>query len=210
MRMRNKPWVEAFLADFSTEVLINDPISYKGSWHQILACDKLHVEIGTGKGDYWLTMAEQYPRDGWIGIEKERNVAAMALKKSLSVNLKNIKYILNDADKISEWFAIDEIDVIHLNFSDPWPKKRNTKKRLTHDSFLDQYRLLLKDDGQIIMKTDNQKLFEYSLLNMQATWQLVDVWLCFRQSEQLDAITEYEKKFMEEGKPIYRAIWQKR
>ena len=210
MRMRNKPWVEAFLADFSTEVLINDPISYKGSWHQVLACDKLHVEIGTGKGDYWLTMAEQYPRDGWIGIEKERNVAAMALKKSLSVNLKNIKYILNDADKISEWFAIDEIDVIHLNFSDPWPKKRNTKKRLTHDSFLDQYRLLLKDDGQIIMKTDNQKLFEYSLLNMQATWQLVDVWLCFRQSEQLDAITEYEKKFMEEGKPIYRAIWQKR
>ena len=210
MRMRNKPWVEAFLADFSTEVLINDPISYKGSWHQILACDKLHVEIGTGKGDYWLTMAEQYPRDGWIGIEKERNVAAMALKKSLSVNLKNIKYILNDADKISEWFAIDEIDVIHLNFSDPWPKKRNTKKRLTHDSFLDQYRLILKDDGQIIMKTDNQKLFEYSLLNMQATWQLVDVWLCFRQSEQLDAITEYEKKFMEEGKPIYRAIWQKR
>lgn len=210
MRMRNKPWVEAFLADFSTEVLINDPISYKGSWHQVLACDKLHVEIGTGKGDYWLTMAEQYPRDGWIGIEKERNVAAMALKKSLSVNLKNIKYILNDADKISEWFAIDEIDVIHLNFSDPWPKKRNTKKRLTHDSFLDQYRLILKDDGQIIMKTDNQKLFEYSLLNMQATWQLVDVWLCFRQSEQLDAITEYEKKFMEEGKPIYRAIWQKR
>ncbi len=210
MRMRNKPWVEAFLADFSTEVLINDPISYKGSWRQVLACDKLHVEIGTGKGDYWLTMAEQYPSDGWIGIEKERNVAAMALKKSLGVDLKNIKYILNDADKISEWFAINEIDVIHLNFSDPWPKKRNTKKRLTHDSFLDQYRLLLKDDGQIIMKTDNQKLFEYSLLNMQATWQLVDVWLCFRQSEQLDAITEYEKKFMEEGKPIYRAIWQKR
>jgi len=210
MRMRNKPWVEAFLADFSTEVLINDPISYKGSWHQVLACDKLHVEIGTGKGDYWLTMAEQYPSDGWIGIEKERNVAAMALKKSINIDLKNIRYILNDADKISEWFAINEIDVIHLNFSDPWPKKRNTKKRLTHDSFLDQYRLLLKDDGQIIMKTDNQKLFEYSLLNMQATWQLVDVWLCFRQSAQLDAITEYEKKFMEEGKPIYRAIWQKR
>ena len=210
MRMRNKPWVEGFLASFSTDVLINEPIAYKGSWHRLLACDKLHVEIGTGKGDYWLTMAEQYPSDGWIGIEKERNVAAMALKKSLNTNLNNIKYILNDADKISEWFAKSEIDVIHLNFSDPWPKKRNTKKRLTHDSFLDQYRLLLNDDGQIIMKTDNQKLFEYSLLNMQDTWQLIEVWLDFRQSEQPDAITEYEKRFMDEGKPIYRAVWQKR
>lgn len=210
MRMRNKPWVEGFLASFSTDVLINEPIAYKGSWRRLLACDKLHVEIGTGKGDYWLTMAEQYPSDGWIGIEKERNVAAMALKKSLNTNLNNIKYILNDADKISEWFAKSEIDVIHLNFSDPWPKKRNTKKRLTHDSFLDQYRLLLKDNGQIIMKTDNQKLFEYSLLNMQDTWQLIEVWLDFRQSEQPDAITEYEKRFMDEGKPIYRAVWQKR
>ncbi len=210
MRMRNKPWVEAFLANFSTEILISDPVTFKGSWHRELACDKLHVEIGTGKGDYWLTMAEQYPSDGWIGIEKERNVAAMALKKSLNVDLKNIKYILNDADKIGEWFAKSEIDVIHLNFSDPWPKKRNTKKRLTHDSFLDQYRLLLKDDGQIIMKTDNQKLFEYSLLNMQVNWQLVELWLDFRREQQPDAITEYEKRFMDEGKPIYRAVWQKR
>ena len=160
-----------------------------------------------GKGNFIFEMAKTFPNINFIGMEKSDSVISKAIKNHKP--LSNLFLICEDAQNIDTFFK-KEISLVYLNFSDPWPKKRNTKKRLTHDSFLDQYRLLLKDDGQIIMKTDNQKLFEYSLLNMQDTWQLIEVWLDFRQSEQPDAMTEYEKRFMDEGKPIYRAVWQKR
>ncbi|MDD2591675.1 MAG: tRNA (guanosine(46)-N7)-methyltransferase TrmB [Erysipelotrichaceae bacterium] len=210
MRMRNKPWVAKYLEEFDHDVLIKEPSVYKGKWRSRLNKDIIHVEIGTGKGDYWLRMAKLYPNYGWIGIEKERNCAAIALKKAVVEPIDNRCFIIADASMISEWFADKEIDVIHLNFSDPWPKKRNHKKRLTHDLFIETYDKVLKNDGQIIMKTDNQQLFEFSLLNMQDKWRLNSVFVNFDSVVHQDVVTEYEKKFIDEGKPIYRAVWQKR
>lgn len=209
MRMRNKPWVNDYLNDYDNDILVQ-PDSLKGKWRQLLNVDEIHVEIGCGKGDYWIEMARRNPNQGWIAIEKERNCAAMALKKAEISALENIRFILADAEMINQWFDDQEVDYIHLNFSDPWPKKRNTKKRLTYDSFLDSYASILGKNGCIIMKTDNKKLFEYSLINMQSTWIMVNVSVDFRSEKQDDAITEYENRFMIEQKPIYRAVWRKR
>lgn len=207
--MRNKPWVNDFLDQYPGKALV-DPLLNKGKWHDLLAVETLHVEIGSGKGDYWLTMAHDHPDEGWIGIEKERNCAAIALKKALDEPLDNTRFIIGDAQDISTWFETKEIDTIHLNFSDPWPKNRNTKRRLTHQGFLKQYHDILNDNGLIIMKTDNKRLFEFSLISMQLDWLLTDVSVDFRRIQQDDAITEYEHKFMEDGLAIYRAVWQKR
>ena len=121
-----------------------------------------------------------------------------------------MKIINGDAAEIGNWFEDNEIDVIHLNFSDPWPKKRQTKRRLTYGTFLDSYRRILKDTGKVIMKTDNSQLFEYSLVSFDAAdWQLLEVSVNWREKEHPeDTITEYEANFMALGQPIYRAVWR--
>ncbi|MPM85147.1 tRNA (guanine-N(7)-)-methyltransferase [bioreactor metagenome] len=146
---------------------------------------------------------------GWIGIEKDRNVAAVAAKKAIDVGNSNMLMIALDAENIDTWFAPNEIDVIHLNFSDPWPKAGYRKRRLSHGKFLEKYRNLLTSEGQIIMKTDNQGLFEFSLAEFsQNGWILEEVSVDFRRVEHPeDAISEYEAKFMALGQPIYRAVF---
>lgn len=211
MRMRNLPWAKDYLNEH--DIVIKDAEQKAGSWKQFLNCDVLHVEIGTGKGDYWTKMSSMYPQFGWIGIEKNTSVAALAVKKYDGLENKNshMAFIQEDAADISKWFGEKEIDVIHLNFSDPWPKKRNMKRRLSHHSFLNVYKKLLTDDGRIVMKTDNTKLFEYSIIEFQNSgFILEEVYLDFRKEEHPeDAITEYESKFMKKNQPIYRGIWKK-
>lgn len=195
-----------------SDCVIEQPAEMAGRWMTGRPYTKLHVEIGAGKGDYWIQMAHLYPEEMWVAIEKDRDCAAIALKKSLDQTTDNMKMIVGDARDIGSWFAEKEIDVIHLNFSDPWPKKRHTKRRLTHDEFLQVYRRILKDDGQLIMKTDNVRLFEYSLPTFsQNGWVMQEVSVDWRREEHPeDAITEYESNFMALGQPIYRAIWQGR
>ena len=208
MRMRKKPWAKDMIAS-RTDCVIADPASYASKWAQFSESGEVRVEIGSGKGDYWINMAHMYPEIAFIAVEKSEDCAAISLKKCLENTTDNMKLIVDDAANITEWFAENEIDVIHLNFSDPWPKKGHTKRRLTYRSFLDSYKRILKDDGLIIMKTDNMKLFEYSLVSFsQAGWYLKDVSIDYRRDEHPeDAITEYEHNFMELGQPIYRAIW---
>lgn len=210
MRMRKLKWAEPFLE--TQEVIVKEPSVNKGKWHQLLNCEELHVEVGSGKGDYWVAMSKMYPEAGWIGIEKNKNVAALALKKVENEEHVNRLFITQDAEAIDTWFAEHEVDVIHLNFSDPWPKKRASKRRLSHAGFLKKYESILKPDGKIIMKTDNTKLFEFSVLELQNNdWQLLEFSVDFRsEAHDEDAITEYEAKFMEKGQPIYRAVWSKR
>ncbi len=212
MRMRKLPWAEEFLAE--AEVVVKQPQENAGKWKELLACETLHVEVGTGKGDYWIQMAQQYADEGWIGIEKNSSVAALAVRKYTKLENpgKNMLYIQNDAESIQSWFAEGEIDVLHLNFSDPWPKKRAHKKRLSNRKFIEQYAHILNENGEIQMKTDNSSLFEYSLLEFQnAGWFLWDVSVDFRRCEHAeDVITEYEHRFMEKGQPIYRAVWKKK
>lgn len=212
MRMRKLPWAEDFLKE--QEVVVKDPAAYQGRWKEILKRDVLHVEIGTGKGDYWKQMSQLYPKEAWVGIEKNKNVAALAVRKFANDETmvkEHMAYICDDAQAIDTWFAKGEVDVIHLNFSDPWPKKRAHKKRLSNHTFIAQYATILKEDGEIQMKTDNVDLFEYSILEFQKeNWYLHDFSVDFRRNEHAeDVITEYESRFMNLGQPIYRAVWKK-
>ncbi len=208
MRMRKKTWAEPFLNE-NNHFVIQEPQNNQGQWKKILNCEKLHVEIGCGKGDYFIQMSSMNSTVGWIGIEKDRNVAAVAAKKAIDLGNSNMLMIALDAENIDTWFAPNEIDVIHLNFSDPWPKAGYRKRRLSHGKFLEKYRNLLTSEGQIIMKTDNQGLFEFSLAEFsQNGWILEEVSVDFRRVEHPeDAISEYEAKFMALGQPIYRAVF---
>jgi tRNA (guanine-N7-)-methyltransferase len=209
--MRNKPWAPAFLESFG-DALISDPQRLVSTWKNRLNCEVLHVEIGSGKGDYWSKMAHLYPKHGWIAIEKDRNVAATCLKKHLDEILPTMALINLDAKDISTWFSKGEIDVLHLNFSDPWPKKGHSKRRLSHGVFLKEYARLLSDDGEIQMKTDNSSLFEFSCVEMSNHgFVCKDMSVDYRRNEHPeDAITEYEQRFLDLNQPIYRAVWRKK
>jgi len=210
MRMRKKNYQEVVLA--TSKYIVNEPSKLAGQWKAALGSGELHVEIGSGKGDYWRLMAQQYPQAAWVGIEKNVNVASVALKKASEVDLTNAKFIVWDANLIQEWFMPGEIDVLHLNFSDPWPKKAHVKRRLTHHHFVEKYYQLLSDQGRVIMKSDNRELFEFSLVVMGQQWfVLEEVFVDFRSStHDEDVISEYEQRFMDLGQPIYRAVWRKR
>ena len=155
MRIRNKEWHKTIFDD-AKDKLVVDPKEYKGRWHSILKCDTLHVEIGAGKGDYWIKMSQLYPKQGFVAIEKEKKVAAIALKKSLEFDLPHSKFVTEDAVNLDEWFENGEIDILHLNFSDPWPKKSHNKRRLTTSEFINTYYRLLSDTGELQIKSDNR------------------------------------------------------
>ena len=207
MRMRKKKWADPYL-EAHQDYIFENPIDYKGKWKQILNCERLHLEIGMGKGSYLIQMASMYPDEGWIGMEKDRSAAAVAARAKLEGdgNTSNNRMIAGDARNILDWFENGEVDVIHLNFSDPWPKKKYQKRRLSSSEFLKIYRTILSEHGQILMKTDNQDLFEDSVLYFQENgFILTDFSVNYRRNEHPeDAITEYESKYMAEGMPIYR------
>lgn len=210
MRMRKKKWAEPFLEEHQ-DYALNDPGQYQGKWCELLHTEEIHLELGMGKGDYLLRMAEMYPEFGWIGVEKDRNAAAVAARKAVDAGLDkfpNTRMIVGNAEEIGNWFAEKEVDVIHLNFSDPWPKKYTHKRRLSNERFLQLYDRILKDSGQIIMKTDNQDLFESSILYFtEFGFKITEFSVDFRRKEHPeDAITEYEQRFMDIGQPIYRVI----
>ena len=207
MRMRKKPWVDALLNDPPFFVLA-DASSLSGSTH--VHHDVVHLEIGSGKGDYWIQMSQLFPKELWIGIEKETNVAAVAIKKASESIKSNQFFLIGEAQNYLEQFSDGDIDFIHLNFSDPWPKKRTHKRRLSASSFINHYKRILSEHGKIIMKTDNQDLFEYSMVQFsQSDLILEEMSVDFRRHQHEDAISEYESRFMSLNLPIYRCIWRK-
>lgn len=205
--MRKKKWADPWL-EAHRDYALDNPVELKGFWHDTLKCSVLHVELGAGKGDYLNNMALMYPEEGWVGIEKDRSAAAVAARKAVESgeDLGNRRMIVNHAENLLDWFADGEIDVLHLNFSDPWPKKHAHKRRLSSERFLDMYRNLLARDGEIQMKTDNSGLFEDSVLYfLQSGFMLTSISVDYRrQPHEEDAVTEYEKRFIELGQPIYR------
>jgi len=210
MRMRKKPWAGPYLE--KAPQVVENPAENKGRWAQILTHSDLHVEIGSGKGDYCLQMAALYPDSAWIAIERDPSASAVALKKGDGVLPSNMLWIVAEAAALSEWFEEGEISVLHLNFSDPWPKKPHAKRRLTSPVFMPVYLTLLKPEGEIRLKTDNAGFFEYSVLQCEGyPLTMTDFSVDFRRIAQpLDAISEYEARFMGLGQPIYRAVWRKR
>lgn len=210
MRMRKIPWAVEYLDE--AQCRINNPETMKGKWKQYLNTDCLHVEIGCGKGNYSLGMSKLYPKDGFVAIEKNDSAAGVAAKKyDTDTEKGKLCLIRGDAEVLSDWFDTHEIDVIHLNFSDPWPKKRYAKRRLSNERFLQQYKNVLSENGEIQMKTDNAKLFAYSLLEFQnAGFTMVDVDVDYRsEPHPEDTQTEYEEKFVAKGQPIYRCVWKR-
>ena len=165
-----------------------------------------------GKGDFISNMAKLNPDNVYIGIELSPQVLALAIKKlnrfeeENGLSLKNLYFMSFDALKLLDYFSENQVDVLYLNFSDPWPKKRHTKRRLTYKDFLENYKKVLKKDGIIEFKTDNRGLFEYSLVSMQNFgMEFIDVYLDLHKTEVFNVETEYEKKFSPFG-PIYKLV----
>ncbi|KPU27116.1 tRNA (guanine-N7)-methyltransferase [Caloranaerobacter sp. TR13] len=190
--------------------LVKNPIEYKGKWKEIFDKDKLYIELGTGKGQFITTLAEKNEDVGYIGVEKIADVLFQAVKKAEVKVLNNIKFLLFNVNEIENIFEENEVDRIYINFCDPWPKKRHTKRRLTYRDFLNKYKKILKPNGEIHFKTDNERLFEFSLNEMsEFGLELRDISLNLYRDGDLDTVkTEYEEKFISQGKPIYfvRAI----
>lgn len=208
MRMRKVKWAVEYL--LNSRKLVKRPEERKSLWKG--QYHLLHVEIGCGKGNYSLEMARKYPNELFVAIEKNESAAGIAAKKfDEAADVTNLLLIHGDASLIDTWFAKEEVDILHLNFSDPWPKKRYAKRRLSSASFLQQYQSILSKQGQIQMKTDNEKLFEYSVLEfLKAGFILDDICVNYRREpHEEDAITEYEEKFIANGQPIYRCVLKK-
>ena len=183
----------------------NNPSLNKGKWNLLFNNNNpIHIEIGCGKGDFAIGMAEAFPNINFIAIEKFESVLIRALDKALAHNLPNLKLVHMDAMNLLDLFNENEISNIYLNFSDPWPKTRHAKRRLTAPSFLEVYSKILKDDGAIIQKTDNQILYEYSIESFsQNGWYLSNICVDLHSKDQFNVLTEYERKKSKLG-PIYK------
>lgn len=166
----------------------------------------LHIEIGCGKGDFITETARQNPGVNYIAVERVANVIVLAMEKTARAELTNLRFILGDFADAAEHFPDGSVERIYLNFSDPWPKNGNAKRRLTHGRFLGLYRRILADEGEIFFKTDNRKLFEFSLETFpQNGFEVSSVTFDLHGSGfEGNVMTEYERRFTEMGVPICR------
>ncbi len=203
MRQRNVKNKENIINN--SRYIILSPEDYIGCWHQLFNNNNpIYIEIGMGKGQFILENAKRYPNINFIGIERFDSILALALKKIDGEELSNLKIIRMDANIIEKVFH-KEVDKIFLNFSDPWPKKRHIKRRLTSDFFLSKYENVFASNRLIEMKTDNRDLFEYSLISFtNYGYNISDISLDLHHSEYPDNIqTEYEEKFSKLDNLIY-------
>lgn len=204
MRLRNITGCREMIGE--SEFVVHEPEMMKGKWREAFGNDHpVYVEIGMGKGRFLMDMARLYPEINFIGIEKYSSVLLRAVQKLEEEELPNVRLIRMDAEDLENVFAQGELDRIYLNFSDPWPKDRHAKRRLTSDRFLAVYDKILQPDGIIEFKTDNQDLFRYSLESIpEAGWQVTSHTFDLHHSDMAEGnvMTEYETKFSAEGKPI--------
>ena len=205
MRRRNNlaPRMEA-----CESVWIHDPEALRGNWRSLMPdCRELRVEVGCGKGKFTVETAEAEPDVLLIAIERVQDALVLAMEAAIRKGLKNVFFVSLDAANIDQFFADDEIDLLYINFCDPWPPKRQAKRRLTHGNFLKLYRKVLKDNGQIHFKTDNDPLFEWSIEEIpQFGFELSEVTRDLHANGQRGVMTDYEAKFHELGTPIHRLV----
>lgn len=211
MRLRNIPGSREAIAE--NRWCIQESEQLKGSWHQVFGNDHpVHVEIGMGKGRFLMALARENPRNNYIGIEKYSSVLLRALEKMEQEEHPpaNLYFIRMDAEQIGKVFAQDEVARIYLNFSDPWPKDRHAKRRLTSREFLERYEQVLTPDGQVEFKTDNRPLFDFSVQSVkEAGWKLQAVTYDLHRDPELmkgNVMTEYEERFSAMGNPIHKLI----
>ena len=216
MRLRNIPGANEAVA--ASPYCIQNAAEHRGQWHAFFENDHpIHIEIGMGKGRFLMALAQKNPQINYIGIERYTSVLLRAVEK-LNIyieenesTLPNIRFICMDAQDIANVFAENEVDRIYLNFSDPWPKDRHARRRLTSHEFLDRYDQFLAADGRLEFKTDNQDLFTFSLEEIETS----DRWHLNASTRDLhhdpsmnegNIMTEYEEKFSSKGNPICKLI----
>lgn len=209
MRLKNVPGARETID--ASAFTIPEPEVWKGRWQEVFGRQApLHIEIGMGKGQFLTALTAEHPDINYIGIEKFSSVLVRAVQKQNELELPNLRLIRMDADSITDVFAPGEVDRIYLNFSDPWPKERHAKRRLTSVEFLRRYENILAKDGHVEFKTDNQPLFEFSLeAAEEAGWKLLAVTRDLHHDTALNKgniMTEYEERFSAQGNPICKMI----
>ena len=209
MRLRNIPGSREAIAQ--NRWCIQESEHTKGQWHTIFGNQNpLHIEIGMGKGKFIMALARQNPQINYVGIEKYSSVLLRALQKMEAEPLENIRFIRMDAENICEMFDHEEVPQIYLNFSDPWPKDRHAKRRLTSHQFFERYQQILASNGTVEFKTDNTALFDFSLEEVkEAGWKLDAFTRNLHQDNTMmegNVMTEYEERFSKMGNPIYKLI----
>lgn len=191
------------------DLVIQNPEQHKGKWREVFGNENpLHLEVGMGKGQFIRDMAIKYPDINFIGVEVVPSVLVKAIRKIEPEALPNVKLLCVHAEQLANIFAEGEVDQLYLNFSDPWPKKRHEKRRLTYQTFLMVFKQILRPNGEIHLKTDNQGFFEYSLVSMtRFGMELLDVSLnLHKRLDQSNVMTEYEERFARLGHPIYYLV----
>ena len=197
--------------DACAEIHVLNPEEYKGKWRESFGFDRICLEIGCGKGRFITETAKLFPDTLFIAIERDSNVIVMAMEKALSQEIKNLRFMNVDAGNLTEYFDEGELNRIYLNFSDPWPKSKQAKRRLTHTNFLTQYDKVLASDGEIFFKTDNEKLFEFSLNEMSGYGLILsNITFDLHSTDFSNVVTEYEERFSGQGMRIYRVEARKR
>lgn len=209
MRLRNVPGAREVMVE--NKYVFTEPEGMKNTWHEVFGNDNpIYIEIGMGKGRFITTLAENNPDINYIGIEKYSSVLLRAVEKQDELELPNLRFIRMDAEAITEVFGKAEISRIYLNFSDPWPKDRHAKRRLTSRQFFARYNEILKNDGIVEFKTDNKDLFDFSVDEVkEANWNLDVVTYDLHNDAVLsegNVCTEYELKFSQMGNPICKLI----
>lgn len=212
MRLRKvKNALDKLIAD--EKYFILNPEDHREQWNSLFQTKNqlLHIEIGCGKGRFVTEMAKRNPEINFIGIERFDSVLVRTSELAQTMNLPNLKLILLDAQYIENIFAKQEVNLIYINFSDPWMKKKYHKRRLTAPDFLMKYHMILKSDGSVFQKTDNRSLFAYSLeMFCNEGWLLSNINLDLHKDEEIDNVrTEFEEKWSLLG-PIYRLEARKR
>ena len=210
MRLRNVPGAREVMIE--NEYVFTEPEGMKGTWSQVFGNDNpIRIEIGMGKGTFITTLAANNPDINYVGIEKYSSVLLRAVEKQDELQLPNLRFIRMDAEAICEVFGEGEVDRIYLNFSDPWPKARHAKRRLTSKEFLKRYEGILVQHGKVEFKTDNTELFDFSLEQIEEAkgWELLAHTFDLHHNEEMNKgniMTEYEAKFSAKGQPINKLI----
>ena len=213
MRMRKKPNLLPRM-ERCGHLLIDTaekPFPRRGHWHELMPnARELHLELGCGKGRFTVETAAQNPDILHIAVERVPDAMVIAMERAGELGLTNVFFVDDDARRLPELFAPDEVDRIYINFCDPWPGHRHSKRRLTAVGFLELYRQVLKDGGQIHFKTDNHDLYEWSLFQFpKASFELSEVTRNLHKNGICGVMTDYEEKFHNMGTPINRCVGTK-
>lgn len=213
MRLRNIPRAEGVIA--ASPMVVQEPKAQKGHWRELFKNEHpIHIEVGMGKGKFLTELAKSHPNINYVGIERYTSVLLRAVEKLQREDChpENLYFICMDAAELPEVFAKNEVARIYLNFSDPWPKDRHARRRLTSREFLKRYEEILAEGGTVEFKTDNRGLFDFSLEELApAGWEQLLCTYDLHADEELmkdNIMTEYEEKFSAQGNPICKMIAQ--